>query len=138
MAFSPGWLDGLLRLQDGKSIVTSQLVEAMEPDLAHGSIHKDFGCSPGEFDEQGFLSFANTIRKTDQRIGGQYVPVCIPSKLFSECGGYPEGNLDTPWNGCAGYPADVAMHDRYLKLGVPHVTALDSIVYHFFRGEIRE
>jgi GT2 family glycosyltransferase len=42
------------------------------------------------------------------------------------------------WAGSPQYPADVALHDRYAKLGIPHVTALDSIVYHFFRGELRE
>lgn len=138
MAFSPGWLTSMLRIQDGRTIVTSQLVEPMGADIPHGSIEKDFGTNPNEYRESEFLEFANSIRKQDQRPGGQYVPVCIPSKLWAEMGGYPEGNLDIKWNECPGYPADVALHDRYAKLGIPHVTAMDSIVYHFFRGELRE
>jgi len=138
MSMSPGWLDGLLRLQDGRTIVTSQLVEPMGADIPHGSILKDFGTSPAEFREDEFLSFADLIRTTGKRDGGQYVPVCIPSKLFHEGGGFSEGNIDMEWAGSPQYPADVALHDRYAKLGIPHVTALDSIVYHFFRGELRE
>lgn len=137
MAFSPYWLEALLYHQDGTRIVTSQLVEPPESaNISRGSYPVSFGTSPNEFDEAAFLDFVEAKRKSGIRLGGQYVPVCIPMKLWHMNGCYPEGNVvnGDEW----GIPGDRVLHERYARLGSEHVTATDSVVYHFVGGESNE
>jgi len=136
-AFSPGWLDALLERNDGASIVSSQLIEPEDKaNREAGAIIGDFGRHPRQFDEAGFLAKAEEVRRAGTRPGGQYGPWLIPMVLFHENGGYPEGNLA---NGRKyGIPGDVALVRRYALLGTRHITACDSVVYHFCEGEMRE
>jgi hypothetical protein len=137
MAFSPGWLEGLMEAQDGTRIVTSQLIEPPKgANVAAGSIVQSFGENVDNFDEPGFLAFADGARVHGVRPKGQYVPVLIPMALWHANGGYPEGNVFSEASDY-GTPGDRAMHERWERLGVSHVTAKSSVVYHFVEGEKR-
>jgi hypothetical protein len=137
MAFSPGWLEALVEEQDGSRIVTSQLVEPPKgANIAAGSIVQSFGENVDKFDETGFLAFAAATKVPGTRPKGQYVPALIPMRLWHENGGYPEGNIFSDASDY-GTPGDRAMHERWERLGVSHVTAKASVVYHFVEGELR-
>lgn len=137
MAFSPRWLDALLEVNDGQSIVTSQLIEGdARANLAMGSIVGNYGYHPNEFKESEFLSRVESVRSPGTRSGGQYVPMLLPMGIWNLGGGFPEGNIvnGNEW----GLAGDLAFTRRYAKLGFRHVTATDSVVYHFCEGEMRE
>lgn len=137
MAFSPGWLEQLLKEQDGNRIVTSQLIEpSSRANQWAGSHVGEFGEDISEFDEAAFLRRAAAVRAPGTRPGGQFVPALIPMALWHKNGGYPEGNIDDGSE--FGIPGDLAMHRRWAALGAEHVTALSSVVYHFGSGEMRE
>ena len=138
MCFSPGWLEALIRVQDGNTLVTSQLLEppSFRANLALGSVVCDAGYHPNGFDEALFLSTADRARRVGVRPGGQFVPMMIPIPLVQKNGAFPEGNV---YNGDYwGIPGDISFTNRFIVAGTPHLTALDSIVYHFTEGEMRE
>lgn len=132
MAFSPGWLDALLGEVGPRRCVVSQLIEPVgEANLEYGSYVADFGHSPRTFEKALFLDAVEKRRTSGVRQGGMFIPFCAHATIWNECGGFSEGNPE------GGPPADRALRDRYARLGVETVTALDSIVYHFGRGELR-
>ena len=137
MAFSPGWLDALLAEDDGNTLVTSQLVEpSPRINSAAGAILGDFGHHPSEFNKKAFEAVAREKRVQGTRLGGQYVPMLIPVELFHMNGGFPEGNVGTASE--FGIAGDRVFVDRYVRLGARHITATNSVVYHFTEGEMRE
>jgi len=130
MMFSPGWLEGLLRYYDGKNIVSSKLVERRHPQ--HGvfgrAIERDFGSHPDNFQKKEFLSFVSDKRISETEEGGAYMPCVFSRARAIEVGLYPEGNPK-------GSYGDRVFFER---MGVPHITSLQSIVYHFKEGEMSE
>jgi len=132
--FSPGWLDGLLQHYSENTVVCSKLIERYHP--KHGrfvaSLPGDFGDNPDSFDKPAFLEYAirSKFNKTEE--GGAFMPLLMSRAKALEAGGYPEGNRT---NGAAG---DKAFFSSLAKLGVRHITALDSLVYHFKEGEMDE
>lgn len=138
MAFSPGWLEALVAEQNGNRIVTSQLVEpTLYSDGNFGGAYaKDFGDNIDTFDAAAFLHYASLVAERGTRPGGQFVPMLVPMRLWHLNGGYPEGNI-LQENAEYGLAGDMAMHHRWAALGVEHVTALSSVVYHFCQGEMR-
>lgn len=144
MAFSPGWFEALWEGYDGASAVASRLVESGKLRTGLYGIEMDFGSTPEEYREQGFLDFADDVREPTVMDGGLYMPLLMRRDSFLDIGGYPEGNMRpggdifAPEMALQGEPCvsgDKVMIDRLQSRGIRHRTACDSIVYHFQMGE---
>jgi hypothetical protein len=136
-AFSPDWLENLLKYADRSRVIASTLVERAHPvyGVFPGAVHGEFGSDPESYDEDGFLSFATLIRKTGLSSGGAYMPVLLPRDLAIEAGLYPCGNIaGASFTEVARY-GDEAFFDALKALGVDHYSAQDSVVYHLKEGE---
>ncbi len=139
MFVSPGWLEALQALDDGRTLVSSWLVEpAVARSLWSGAIQRDFGCgqqtSPDGFREQEFLAYAEGLRQQYRgqvHASGAYMPTLFPTSAFLNGGGFPEGNP-------IGTYGDRVLFQRLIDDCYQHITALDSIVYHVKEGETRE
>jgi hypothetical protein len=144
MMFSPGWLDALRRHLTDQTVVASQLVERSHP--RHGvfpdALERDFGTCPGNFDERGFRVFADEQSSANRgiaRTSGAYGPLLFRNRTLLDAGGYPEGNLhDGTCFENVGEYGDECLIRHLAERGVRHVTAMDSIVYHFKEGEMEE
>lgn len=144
MCFSPGWLDALIAAYDGNNVISSRLVESGKlPSGLHG-IEKNFGKDISDYKEKKFLTFTNSISKKKIVEGGLYMPFLFRKDHFIKVNGYPEGNLkknaDIFSNDIASrneeqLPGDKVLIQKLKTIGVKHVTALNSIVYHFQNGE---
>lgn len=146
--FAPNWLENLIKHLDRETVPSSLLVEPGH--RQHGVFpeadHKNFGRSPEEFEEDRFLEYVGKISKDETRPGGAYMPSAFYKDMLIEAGRYPEGNLAVPPHteyesfAQASKPYGIAYADKVLffelaKLGLKHVTVLDSIVYHIKEGE---
>ena len=135
--FSPNWLENLLDKLDRKTIVCSQLVERMHPKFGKFpmAIAGEFGDHPSRFLEEKFLDFAKSASEDKLVLGGAYMP-CMTYKInFEKVGYYPEGNIaGKTFEDIIQY-GDERLYEKLKKIGVEHVTACDSIVYHFKEGE---
>jgi hypothetical protein len=137
MAFSPGWLDTLLKTYTADNIPCSKLVESGKMRSGKYVKEKDLGRSPETYDEKGFLKYAEEIKEPGRiSPGGLYMPCLFLKQDFIDAGGYPEGNIH------AGGPGEI--HTRFIRsgdleffnrTGKQHVTVFDSIVYHIQEGE---
>jgi hypothetical protein len=127
--FTPDWLENLLKYSDRATAVSSVLVERKHPrfGIFPGAVHGEFGGTAQEFDERGFLAFAASIRKTGLRRGGAYMPTLFHRDVAIEAGLYPTGNVAGSAYGQVARYGDEAFFDTLKRLGVEHVTALDSM-----------
>ena len=137
MAFSPGWLDGLLRRLDERTIVTSRLVESGKLRSGTYGIERNFGTTHSEFDDAEFQKFANKISSNRARPGGLFMPCALYADTFRRSGGYPLGNRAEP-DGTVTSGDAIFFYETLKAMGVSHVTAFDSIVYHVQEGEMDE
>lgn len=142
MAFSDKWLHNLLKHHDGKNIVTSRLVESGRmPSGTHG-ISKYFGRHPIDFNDFDWQRYASEISEDRLVAGGLYMPVLFDRSRFVEAGCFPEGNIYTTGVGMFGKGTYLRSGDEFFfnqtlrKYQMRHVTAFDSIVYHFQSGEM--
>jgi hypothetical protein len=136
-AFSPDWLENLLKYTDRSRVISSTLVERDHPvfSVFPGAVHGEFGDTPKTFDESAFLSFAARIRKTGLQAGGAYMPALFHRDIAIEAGLYPCGNIaGARFDEVIEY-GDEAFFAVLKSLGVDHYTALDSISYHLKEGE---
>ena len=136
-AFSPDWLENLLKYSDRTHVICSTLVERDHPvfSVFPGAIHGEFGDSPDTYDEAAFLAFAKRIRKTGLQAGGAYMPALFHRDIAIEAGLYPSGNIaGMRFDDVAKY-GDEAFFEVLKSMGVDHYTALDSISYHLKEGE---
>lgn len=128
MGYSPQWDTALVDSITADSIVTSRLVESGKmPSGTHG-ISKNFGRSPDDYNESGFLEFAESVKCNRLHAGGLYSPVCLWADKFMKAGGFPEGNIKK-------VPGDKIAFER---CGMQHQTNFNSIVYHIQEGEMDE
>lgn len=131
--FSPGWLTALSSWFSPSKAISSKLIEREHP--KHGrflmALRGEFGAHPDHFDEAGFLISAERHRKHSTSVGGAFMPVMLSRTKALEAGMYPEGNTETEYG-------DRAFFARLARVGVSHLTANDSIVYHFKEGEMDE
>ncbi|HPT86978.1 MAG TPA: glycosyltransferase family A protein [Bacillota bacterium] len=144
MAFSPQWLDNLIKYYTGSECITSRLVESGRLPSGQYGIGRYFGDQPYNFMEAQFLEYAQSIRETRAEPGGLYMPLFVRKKDFLDVGGYPEGNIKpdsdifNPQYAKKGepcLPGDFILMMKLAMKGIRHLTAFDSIVYHFQRGE---
>jgi hypothetical protein len=139
MMFSDNWLENLLKHLDRTKFVCSHLVERIHPRYRSafpGCIIKDFGSDLASFDKAGFEKFAKINSLLDQtKEGGAYMPCAIYKDVMLK---YPEGNLaGNTFEEVIDY-GDVYTGKKLKEIGVSHITALDSLVYHFKEGEMDE
>lgn len=139
--FSPNWLENLYKWLTKNVIVCSQLVERWHPKYGvfPGAYHGEYGNHPSNFKENEFIEFCQKVSKPIIRYGGAYMPCMFHKENALKVGLYPEGNL------CRGKNFyDIAVYGdeeffrRLSNIGVYHITALDSLVYHFKEGEMEE
>lgn len=144
MSFSTGWLDALIAAYDGNNVISSRLVESGKLRSGIHGIEKNFGKDISGYKEKNFLTFANSISKKKIVEGGLYMPILLRKNHFLKVNGYPEGNLkknaDIFSNDIASkkeeqVPGDKVLIQKLKTIDVKHVTAFNSIVYHFQEGE---
>lgn len=135
--FSPDWLENLLKYSDRTKVISSTLVERRHPKFGvfPGAVNGEFGGTVAEFNEAAFLTFVSTTSKTGLRPGGAYMPTLFHRDIAIEAGLYPTGNVAADDFEYVARYGDEAFFDRLESLGVRHLTALDSIVYHLKEGE---
>ena len=146
MAFSEGWLSALVRANCDKTCVSSRLIEQGKLATGKHGIEKNFGSSWENYDEVSFKNYAKSISSNEIHESGLYMPLLVRKKDFLAVGGYPEGNIlegSDPFDNKIAKPGDklisgdVAFIEKLKTIGVSHVTAFDSIIYHFQEGEKR-
>jgi hypothetical protein len=126
---SAGWLDRLYAYRD--FLPTSLLVESGRILSAFPEYVRPFSAPKG-FDIPQWESHARNIAKPAVSPGRLYMPVLFSVEEFLATGGYPEGNVGDR-------PGDAWFFEQYTKkTGKPHLTILDSVVYHHQEGEMRE
>jgi len=138
MAFSPDWLENMVKYLTEKTVITAQLVERDHPKYGvfKGVYHGEFGSTMHDFREREFLGFALKKAATGLIPGKGYAPCAFYKATAEKVGGYPEGNIaGKSFDDVVEY-GDERFFYKLAKLNIPHYTNLDSIVYHFKEGEM--
>ena len=137
----------MIKHKDSPVCITSRLVERGVLRSGLYGIEKSFGNNYNDYDEKSFLEFAETIKENKIYDSGLYMPLLIKKDYLEKVGYYPEGNVKAGSNIfkpiIAKQGEDLMHGDKVLMaklnyIGVRHITAFDSIVYHFQEGEMRE
>ena len=152
MGYSAGAIGSLIARASSDHLVASRLVEQGVMESGKHGIEKSFGSSPRRFRRRDFFRYSQSISENREEAGGLFMPLLVPREVFLRLGGYPEGNVrpeslaayveaDQPAQiaerGDACIPGDAAFIARAAHHGIEHVTAFDSVVYHFQAGEMR-
>lgn len=137
MAFSPEWLENLLKNLRKDRIVCSRLVESGKIPSGKYAISKNFGQTYKEFNDKSFQKFAKEITKSELHKGGLFMPCAIYKDLFVKSGGYPIGNR-REIDGSDTSGDYILFYEKLKPMGVQHYTSFDSIVYHIQEGELDE
>ncbi len=138
--FSEDWLENLLKYSDYKKVVCSTLVEPGHDKFGvfPCAIHKNFGRTTEDYQEEEFMKFASKISKTGYTSGGAYMPCLLYKDIAVLAGLYPEGNIaGKDFSQIKSY-GDENFYEKLKGFGVDHITAKDSIVYHLKEGEKSE
>jgi len=125
------WLDSLIgqKERSTQTVPTSLLVESGRIPSAMPEFVKDFGQNPDDFDRDGFIHYAKSIKQFKATEPGRlFMPILVDRQEFMDVGGYPECNPP-------GTTGDKDLIRRYKEAGFEHVTALGSAVYHAMLGE---
>jgi hypothetical protein len=137
---SPDWLENLLKYLGPDTIVSSQLAERSHPKYGvfPGAYHCEFGNHPKNFNEMEFLRFVERFKMTGIIEGGAYMPCAVYRENAISVGLYPEGNIaGKAFDDIIEYGDERFFH-KLSDAGITHITALDSIVYHFKEGEMED
>lgn len=136
-SFSENWLENLIKYSDYNRYVVPQLVEPKQRGgVFWCAINKEFGTHPKEFKEKEFIQYADQIRKTGIRQLGVFQPCLFYKDVAIMAGLYQEGNKVNADGSIT--TGDTAFRDNLLRMGVQHITALDSVVYHMGEGEMKD
>lgn len=143
MAFSPGWLENLLKHLDDNTVPCSRLVESGKMPSGKWGVSQNFGTHPNNFNRDAWLKYAEQIKKEEVNDGGLFMPCILKTDTFRKTAGYPEGNIYEAGIGAfrskfimSGDAAYFKAIDHYLN--IKHKTVFDSIVYHIQEGEMDE
>ncbi|OGG39310.1 hypothetical protein A3J20_01925 [Candidatus Gottesmanbacteria bacterium RIFCSPLOWO2_02_FULL_42_29] len=145
MAFSTNWVENMFEEMNGKNCIASRLVESGKMPSGRHGISKNFGQFREQYDEQGFLNYADTIRENAIIDGGLFMPLLIRRDDFLSVGGYPEGNIipnSDIFNPKYAKPGDSLISGDFVLMqrlktrGIQHQTCFNSVVYHFQEGEL--
>lgn len=147
MAFSPNWLENAYAHYDGHNCIASQLVQNDKfatNEAGFIGVVKNLGYHISDYEEDNFISLTEEISEKKLVPGGSFMPLLIKKTDFEKVGGYPEGNIapeSDPFNPVIvkkGEPlmsGDIAFMKKLTHFGIKHMTALDSLSYHFQEGE---
>lgn len=133
MRMSDYWLDELvdLKVAQPDTIPCSLLVESGRIPSAMPEHVRNFGVTPESFDDEGFRTHAEAIRKRGQYESGRlYMPCLFTKAEFAKAGGYPIGNPP-------GITGDKHLFAQFAGNGSRHLTCLGSIVAHVQEGARR-
>ena len=132
---APGWDTELLRWLKPNRFVTGRLIESGASLIADGTIWKNFGYSPVDFDEDAFLAFCRGFeppRAVD--IPRHYLPLGFFVDDFIRAGMY-DGGLDT--TAVSTRREDLFFFLRALEQGFEVVEVQKALTYHFQHGSKR-
>lgn len=137
MCFSEDWLENLLKYSDLNNVVSSKLVERNHPlfGVFPGAYEQYFGHDPISFNDQKFQEFVRHNKVTGLESGGAYMPCLFYKETAELVGLYPDGNIAKNSFEQVFQYGDQNFIARLNRIGVKHITSLDSIVYHFKEGE---
>lgn len=137
---SPNWLENLLKHANPRRVVCSQLIERKHPKhpIFPAAYHGEFGKHPKDFNKGGFLASAAKWSRDRLKRGGAYMPCLLYKHMAERVGLYPEGNVCADRFDKIHKFGDEAFFEKLAVLGVEHVTAQDSLVYHLKEGEMDE
>ena len=139
MQFSYHWLKNLIKHLEKNTIVASRLIE--RPNSVYsarwpGAIQFDFGNNPNNFEEDKFLLFSKIVSVKDTIPGGAFMPCAVYWDVAMKAGLFPEGNIaGESWDDVLFFGDNYFFYHRLWDMGVVHITALDSIIYHYGEGE---
>lgn len=143
MAFSPNWLENLLKHYNDKTLPCSRLIESGKMPSGKWGVSQNFGTHPNNFQRKAWLDYAESFKKDEVQEGGLFMPCVLKTEVFKHTAGYPEGNV---------YEAGIgAFRSRFIMSGdaayfkalekyfdIKHITVFDSLVYHIQEGEMDE
>lgn len=148
MAFTPNWLDNLIKSYDGSNCIASRLIESGKLEVGKNGIEKDFGRTIPNYRENDFQRYSQIVSSDEIIDGGLYMPLLIRKDKFEQIGGYPEGNVKKESKDIF-YPeiakkeddlisGDTILIEKLKSIKVKHQTSYNSLVYHFQCGEMDE
>jgi hypothetical protein len=147
MAFSPNWLENLMKHANESTVVSSLLIERGHEVIGHfpeslngtGSILFNCGKTPNTYNELKFLNYIEDHKKENigkTSIGGVYMPIIFNRSQAIRVGLYPEGNIaGSSFNDVVDY-GDRVFIKKLKNIGVEHITTWESVAYHFQQGEM--
>jgi len=148
MAFTPNWLDNLIKSYDGSNCIASRLIESGKLKVGKNGIEKDFGRTISDYRENDFQRYSQMISSDKIIDGGLYMPLLIRKDNFEKIGGYPEGNIkkesenifnpEIAKKGDDLISGDTILIEKLKSIEIHHQTSYNSLVYHFQCGEIDE
>ena len=139
---SYGWLNNLLKNLKENQIVSPIIVQPhvtfINPINNTRCPVIDFGKTLSNFSnrEQDFVSWVETIKNNSISLGNPLMPVMLYKWQVELVGYYPTGNIRTSegYNHIK-FTGDEFFFRKLMLLGINHVCANDSIVYHLQEGE---
>jgi hypothetical protein len=137
-AFSPGWLRCMRNKLTDNTIVSSILIQPHQFfNPRNGSPCVVFNCgdSLSTFNEDRFIHRASEIKNDSISIGNAFMPLMLYKWQAELVGYYPEGNLHNGDYNSIKATGDHEFINRLEAKGISHITANDSIAYHFQEGE---
>jgi hypothetical protein len=141
MIFSPGWLTSLLKLENGRCVVSPTLVERNHPRFGvfPSAVEQNFGRSFRSFKSKKWETFlrSQNLGNDTASEGGSYMPALFHTNWFKRFGYYPEGNLRLPhleYDKVSKF-GDEFLFETFKKNGIGHITDPNSFCYHFKEGE---
>jgi glycosyltransferase involved in cell wall biosynthesis len=144
MAFSPHWLENLIKAYNGSNCLCTRLVESGKMPSGTYGVTQNFGRTPQTYNEAGFQEYVKKVAIKKVADGGLYGALFIRKKHFLAVGGYPEGNILPesdifhPKYAIKGefcIPGDAVLMAKLKTKNILHHTVFNSIAYHFQEGE---
>jgi hypothetical protein len=137
-AFSPDWLRCMRNKLTDNTVVSSTLIQPRQFfNPRNGSPCVVFNCgdSLSTFAEDKFINKALEIKRNSTSIGNAFMPLMLYKWQAESVGYYPEGNLHNGNYDSIRVTGDHEFINKLAVAGIQHITANDSIVYHFQEGE---
>lgn len=140
MAFTPYWINNLIKNLTLFTIPCSRLIESTKLKSGQHAIEKNFGQNSNQFDEIEFIKYCNNISSNEIKTGGLFMPCAFYKQDFVESNGYPEGNIYV--DGIGKHKSPIIMSGDYyffyknpIMKNKSHITVFNSLVYHIQEGE---
>jgi glycosyltransferase involved in cell wall biosynthesis len=150
-AYTPNWNVPLIENINDSVCICSRLVERGILKSGQYGIEKNFGNDYNDYNEANFIKYVDTIKEKTLKVGGLFMPLLVKKQHLEMVNYYPEGNVKIENNkislcknpkiakkGENIIPGDLYLMYKLRAIGVTHMTAFNSIIYHFQQGEMME